>query len=46
MSAILKSIIRCPNCDHQAEETMPTDACTYLYECTAYQTLLKPLAGD
>ncbi|WP_460963708.1 GDCCVxC domain-containing (seleno)protein [Spirosoma litoris] len=46
MTVTLGSVITCPNCGHQAAEIMPTDACTYFYECTSCQTLLKPLAGD
>ena len=43
---ILKSVITCPVCEHQKEETMPTDACQYFYECEKCKTILKPLAGD
>ncbi|WP_232541123.1 GDCCVxC domain-containing (seleno)protein [Spirosoma endbachense] len=46
MTVITESVITCPNCGHQAAEVMPTDACTYFYECTSCQMLLKPLAGD
>lgn len=42
----LKSIITCPECQHQQLETMPTDSCQYFYECQACQALLKPLRGD
>jgi hypothetical protein len=42
----LQSIITCPNCSTQHEETMPTDACQYFYECTHCHTLLKPKPGD
>jgi hypothetical protein len=30
---VLQSIITCPECGHSAEETMPTNACQWLYEC-------------
>jgi len=30
---ILQSIITCPNCGHQKEESMPMDACQYFYGC-------------
>ena len=33
MKVQLKSTITCPKCGHKKEETMPTDACTYFYEC-------------
>ena len=42
----LNSIITCPKCRHSAEETMPTDACQWFYECTTCKTVLKPLPGD
>jgi hypothetical protein len=44
--AILQSIITCPNCAEQREETMPTDACQYFYECTHCHVLLRPKSGD
>ena len=43
---ILQSTISCPNCGHQKEETMPTDACQFFYECENCHTLLKPKQGD
>ena len=43
---ILQSIITCPVCGHRQEETMPTDACQYFYECTSCNTRLKPNQGD
>jgi hypothetical protein len=43
---ILESIITCPACGYQKEETMPTDACQYFYKCEKCETVLKPLAGD
>lgn len=42
----LQSIITCPSCGHQKEETMPTDACQYFYECEHCRTGLKPKSGD
>jgi hypothetical protein len=42
----LSSTITCPSCGHRSDEVMPTDACTYYYECTRCKTLLKPLSGD
>ncbi|MBN8672161.1 MAG: MerC family mercury resistance protein [Chitinophagales bacterium] len=42
----LQSIITCPKCGHQKEETMPTDACTFFYECESCGTRLKPKTGD
>lgn len=44
--AELKSTLTCPHCRHASDETMPTDACQWFYECTGCGTVLKPLAGD
>lgn len=46
MKIILKSIITCPVCGHQKEETMPTDACLHFYQCEQCNTMLKPRPGD
>ena len=43
---VLKSMITCPHCGYQKEETMPTDACQYFYECEKCKTVLKPKQGD
>lgn len=43
---ILQSVITCPNCGHQKEEIMPTDACSWFYECESCKTIIKPLEGD
>ncbi|MGA9853743.1 MAG: GDCCVxC domain-containing (seleno)protein [Gammaproteobacteria bacterium] len=43
---VLLCTITCPECGHAREEEMPTDACTYFYECTRCHTLLKPKPGD
>lgn len=46
MGVILQSIITCPKCGHVVEETMPTDACQWYYECKGCEELLEPLQGD
>ena len=46
MKIQLQSTITCPICGHSKEETMPTDACQYFYECESCHTLLKPKQGD
>jgi len=46
MTIELSSTITCPNCGHKKTETMPTDACTYFYECENCKTRLQPLQGD
>jgi len=42
----LKSVIACPNCGRSYEETMPTDACQFFYECPNCKMIIKPKAGD
>jgi len=42
---ILRSVITCPRCGQQAEETMPTNACLFFYDCPACHARLKPAAG-
>ncbi len=46
MKIALKSTITCPKCGYQKEETMPTDACQFFYECTNCNTILRPKEGD
>lgn len=46
MDVQLKSIITCPNCGHQKEEEMPTNACQFFYECENCKKVLKPKEGD
>ncbi len=41
----LESVLTCPNCGHQKNETMPTNACQYFYECEQCKKILKPLQG-
>jgi hypothetical protein len=43
---ILQSTITCPHCGQSATETMPTDACRYLYDCKGCGARLKPKPGD
>ena len=43
---ILQSTLSCPECGHAKEETMPTDACQWFYECESCKIVLRPLAGD
>lgn len=45
-SLVQTCTITCPECGHAREEEMPTDACTYFYECTYCGVLLKPKPGD
>ncbi|WP_143310937.1 GDCCVxC domain-containing (seleno)protein [Chitinophaga vietnamensis] len=42
----LQSVITCPHCGHQQEETMPVGACVYFYECGHCHVRLQPKTGD
>ena len=46
MTVILQSTITCPKCGHEKEETMPTNACQFFYECENCKKVLKPKQGD
>ena len=43
---VLLSTLTCPHCGLRKEETMPTDACQYFYECTRCKEMLRPRKGD
>lgn len=45
-TAILETVITCPHCGFNKQETMPTDACQFYYECDNCKTVLRPKAGD
>lgn len=45
-AAILRSTLTCPRCGFASEEEMPTDSCTWYYECPACRALLRPKPGD
>lgn len=42
----LKSIIKCPYCGFEKEETMPADSCQFFYQCAHCGARLKPKEGD
>ena len=42
---LLLSTITCPHCGHRSEETMPTNACLFFYDCPACHARLQPQAG-
>lgn len=46
MDIELISTITCPHCGHQKEETMPTNACQFFYDCEKCKAVLKPKKGD
>jgi hypothetical protein len=41
-----RSTVTCPQCGHRSRETMPTDACQYLYTCKRCGLRMKPKKGD
>jgi hypothetical protein len=43
---VLESVLTCPACGHMQQETMPTDACQFFYECTSCKALIRPKPGD
>jgi hypothetical protein len=43
---VLESVLTCPHCGFATQETMPTDACQFFYECRNCKTLLRPKPGD
>ncbi|NNK17365.1 MAG: hypothetical protein HKP51_10735 [Sulfitobacter sp.] len=42
----LESAITCPECGYSKQETMPTDACQWFYQCTSCATVLRPKPED
>ena len=45
-SNVLQSALTCPRCSYVKQETMPTDACQFFYECENCKIVLRPLPGD
>ena len=43
---ISSSTLTCPACGFSKQETMPTDACLWSYECKNCKTQLHPKKGD
>ncbi|HEY1881136.1 MAG TPA: GDCCVxC domain-containing (seleno)protein [Caulobacteraceae bacterium] len=43
---ILVSELTCPHCGVRRLETMPTDACLWLWDCPARGTRLRPRPWD
>jgi hypothetical protein len=46
MNIIPDSVITCPQCGHTKQETMPTDACQFFYECDRCHVVIRPKEGD
>jgi DNA-directed RNA polymerase subunit RPC12/RpoP len=42
----LQSVIKCPYCGFEKQETMPTDSCLVFYKCSNCKRLLRPEDGD
>jgi hypothetical protein len=42
----LASVLTCPNCGFEKEETMPTESCQFFYECTSCKKVIRPKPGD
>jgi hypothetical protein len=42
----LRSVVTCPLCGHGREETMPTNACLFFYDCSRCNARMKPKPGD
>ena len=40
---VLESALTCPRCGHTKQETMPTDARQFFYECARCREVLRPL---
>jgi hypothetical protein len=45
MDVELHSTLTCPGCGFARDEEMPTDSCTWFYECQGCHALLKPKPG-
>jgi hypothetical protein len=43
---VLESVLTCPRCGHTQQETMPSDACQFFYECEHCKAVLRPNPGD
>jgi len=37
---VLTATLTCPHCGHKRTETMPTNACVHVYECSACRAVL------
>src|SRR5262245_22083844 len=43
---VLESVITCPQCQHEQNETMPADYCLFFYECPSCSVRSSPRPGD
>ena len=46
MEILTQSVVTCPNCGAQTEETMPTDACVVFFQCGLCRVVVRPESGD
>lgn len=42
---VLRSTLTCPSCGSASEESMPTDACLFFWDCPACRALIRPQRG-
>jgi hypothetical protein len=42
----LSAILTCPGCQHQQPETIPSNHCMFIYECSACGEVIRPKPGD
>jgi hypothetical protein len=45
-AVVLECVLTCPSCGFATQETMPTDACQFFYECRNCKSLQRPKPGD
>ena len=41
----LKSTLKCPNCGHTEQVTMPLDYCQFSYDCKSCHEIMKAKQG-
>ncbi len=46
MSVVLQSVITCPLCGAESDQTMPENACLFFFTCDRCQARVKPKQGD
>ncbi|HWS66024.1 MAG TPA: GDCCVxC domain-containing (seleno)protein [Steroidobacteraceae bacterium] len=45
-AVVAESTLTCSECGHIKTQTMPVDACQWLYECDHCRAVLRPKPGD
>lgn len=45
-SVVIDATLTCPECGHMTDETMPTNACQFFFECSSCSTVIRPKQGD